>query len=98
MPLFLASFNATRGSLLICFLVVFPAVQPIMLIVFSHFYYILSPIPQDKKKVSFGDIRCSPLRHVLPSRALIAEWPSPGWAPPGQPPQRRHKGKNDDHQ
>lgn len=43
MPLFLASFNATWGSILTCFLEAFPAVQPIMVIVFSHSYYISHP-------------------------------------------------------
>jgi len=49
MPLFLASFNATRGSVLTYFLDVFPADQPIKLITFSHFYYIPSPFSGTKK-------------------------------------------------
>lgn len=65
MPLFLASFNAAGGGLT-CFLDVFPAVQPIMVIVFSHFYYI-SPL-QDKINGSFWEIRCSPCRAPIAAR------------------------------
>lgn len=53
MPLFLASFNTTRGSVLSCILDVFPAVQPIMLIVFSHFYYV--PSPRTKSSLLWRD-------------------------------------------
>lgn len=52
MPLFLASFNSARGCLFLCFLDVFPVVQPMLLMIF-HEFFIAFPVSQDKK-ISFG--------------------------------------------